>query len=537
MNLIEMKKIIFGLILVVTLGLVSCTDFLEEEPKSEMSTDQNFSAPSHAKSAVNALYRDGAPSFYANGGVYMPQTATEGGFLSGFFDNEYKGQEVICDYSQKLSITSKNIAGSMDGVWDGAYDAISRANTAIKYIPTTPDLDESDATTLIAEAKFFRAFNYFYLVKFFGDVPLILEPYESLEDLYTTRESAATIYSQIISDLNDAIAGLPDAAFTNNGHRITKNTAETVLAHVYLVMSGYPVLADNYAAAATAARNVINRGKHSLIQNTDFAEGSAYNVLRTVDDNVGYIYTYEFESGISTNNGRVQTSLPNVASTWGVFTYSITNNAYRPVQEYMNVYDPEKDLRVQPHQFFHYSFTYQKDGEEITSVFADDKSPAAWIWYDEDAAMSTGQCGKDFTIYRYAELLLIASEAIAQSEGVTDEAVQYLTDVRARAYTTTPRAEIEASLSGLSKQEFIEQVWIERMRELVYDLRTWEDIQRTRKYPVTDAANPGVVTFVDVIGATNPWGQTFQEKHLLWPISDNEIQRNPALVQNPGYDD
>lgn len=520
---------------VVALGFASCTDFLEEEPKSEMSTEQNFSSPSHATSAVNALYRIGAPSFYADGGVYMPQTATYGGFLSGFYDNEYKGQEVICDYSQKLSITSKNIARSLDNVWDDAYEAISRANTAIKYIPATPDLEDSEAASLLAEAKFFRAFNYFYLVKFFGGVPLVLEPYEELEDLYLPREDATTVYGQIIADLEDAIADLPDLAFTENGHRITKNTAETVLAHVYLVMSGYPVQADNYAQAAQAARNVINRGKHSLIQHDDYELGSAYNVLRTEDNNTGYIYTYEFETGIATNNGRVQTSLPNKASTLGVLTYSITNNAYRPVPEYMNVYDPDNDLRVQHQQFFQYSFTYEKEGEVLTYVFEEDKTPGAWVWYDEEAALVTGQCDKDFTIYRYAELLLIASEAIAQSEGVTDEAVQYLTDVRARAYTATPRSEIEASLSGLSKEQFIEQVWIERLRELVYDLRTWEDIQRTRKYPVTDSANKGEVTFVDVIGTTNPWGQTFEEKHLLWPISDNEMQRNPNLTQNPGY--
>ncbi|MBN2639168.1 MAG: RagB/SusD family nutrient uptake outer membrane protein [Bacteroidales bacterium] len=532
-----MKKIVFGLICTVILGfLLSCNDFLDEEPKSEMSTDQNFSAPAHATSAVNALYRTGAPSFYANGGVYMPQTASHGGYLSGFFDNEYKGQEVIADYSQKLSITSKNIAGSMDGVWDGAYGAISRANTAIKYIPSTPDLDESAKATLLAEAKFFRAFNYFYLVKFFGNVPLILEPYESLSDLYVARESASVVYAQIIVDLKDAITALPDVAFTDNGHRITKNTAETVLSHVYLVMSGYPVLANNYADAATAARNVIARGRHSLLTHTDHALGSAYNMIRTQDNSAEYIYTYEFESSIATNNGRVQTSLPNVASTWGVLKYSITNNAYRPVKQYMNVYDKTKDLRAQHHQFFQYSYTYEKDGQQVTQVFADDKTPGAWVWYDEDAALNTGQCGKDFTIYRYAELLLIAAEAIAQSEGVTLEAIKYLTDVRVRAYTTTPRVDIEASLSSLSKDDFIQQVWIERMRELVYDFRTWEDIQRTRKYPVTNDANPGVVSFVNVVGATNPWGQTFQEKHLVWPISDNEMQRNPSLVQNPNYE-
>ncbi|MDR1919257.1 MAG: RagB/SusD family nutrient uptake outer membrane protein, partial [Tannerellaceae bacterium] len=261
-------------------------------------------------------------------------------------------------------------------------------------------------------------------------------------------------------------------------------------------------------------------------------ETSAYNVIRTVDDDPEYIYNIEFVNGISTNNGRLQTSMPNIASTWSVYKYSITNNAYRPVKEYMAVYDKDKDLRAQQEQFFFYTITYEKNGETITYEIPEDKSPAAHLWYEEDAALNTGNCEKDFTIYRYAEVLLIAAEAIAQSEGVTAEAVKYLADVRARAYNTSPREEIEAALTGLSKEAFIQEVWIERMRELVFEFRIWDDIQRTRLYPVTTG---GKTSFVNVVGATNPWGQTFKETHLLWPISANELQRNPSLVQNPGY--
>ncbi len=531
-----MKKIIIGILCAGVLAVIpSCDSFLEENPRNQMSADQFFKKPSDAQNAVNGLYRKGAPKFFSDGGVYMPQRATHGGFLSGFFDNEYKGQEVLCDYSQKLSITPGNISSYLDGVWDEAYGAINRANAAIKYIPATPDLGTEAANLLMGESKFFRAFNYFHLVKSFGDVPLILEPYESLTNLYVPRTATAEVYAQIVQDLKDAVAALPAVAFCNNAHRISKYTAETVLAHVYLQMSGYPLQANNYANAASAARDVINSGKHKLIQNGSTPASSAYNMIRTLDDDDEFIYNMEYVTGIEDNNSRAQCSLPNIASTWGVYKYDITNNAYRPVKEYMNVYDKTKDLRAQQDQLFAYTITYVKDGQEITYVIPDDKAPAAHAWYQAEAVLNTARCDKDFTMYRYAEVLLIAAEAIAQSEGVTAEAVKYLADVRARAYTTTPRTEIEASLNGLSKEAFIQQVWIERMRELVYEFRTWDDIQRTRMYPTTSNAQPGKVTFVNVVGATNPWGQKFQEKHLLWPISMNEMQRNPSLVQNPGY--
>jgi hypothetical protein len=84
--------------------------------------------------------------------------------------------------------------------------------------------------------------------------------------------------------------------------------------------------------------------------------------------------------------------------------------------------------------------------------------------------------------------------------------------------------------------EFVEEVWEERFRELVFEFQTWYDIVRTRKYPRTSAAANGEITFVDVIGQTNTWGKTFSATHLLLPISESERQRNPILgEQNPGY--
>lgn len=115
----KMKKILLGIICAGLLGgSTSCSDFLEEKTKSELDLGQNFSTPNHARTAVNVLYRNGAPDLYGNGGVYMPSSSTMGGYISGLFDNGYKGQEVIASYSQTLTHTAKNIAGSMDGVWD-----------------------------------------------------------------------------------------------------------------------------------------------------------------------------------------------------------------------------------------------------------------------------------------------------------------------------------------------------------------------------------------------------------------------------------
>lgn len=510
----------------------ACSDFLEEAPKSEMSINQYFKAPEHAQAAVNKLYRSGVPEFFNASSAYDAVKASYGAYLSGFYDNEFKGMNVVVQHSQALSITALNITGEMDAIWDGCYTAIARANTAIKYIPVTPGLADAEIGLLQGQAKFFRALNYFHLVKMFGDVPLILEPYESLDNLYVTRTATAEVYGQIISDLTDAANVLNNEAYTKNGFRITKGAAETVLANVYLNMSGYPLKSDNYVNAAKAARSVISGGKHALIANGGTPETSAYNMIRTLDDSNEYIYSKEYQAGISDNSWRPAYCFPNNISSLAIIKYSNTNNIYRPVAQILNAYDPLNDLRIQEKQFFHTTFTYLKDGKENTVTF---DHPTPYIWYEEDAIMNTGKGSKDYAIYRYAEVLLIAAEAIAQSEGVTAEAVGYLADVRARAYTKKTRAEIVSSLSGLSKEVFTHEVWTERIRELMLEDKLWGDIQRTRMYPVTSADSKGQVSYVNIVGARNPWGSTFQEKHLLWPISNNERQRNPKLEQNTGY--
>jgi starch-binding outer membrane protein, SusD/RagB family len=522
-----MKKII--ILMTGILVLAACEDFLVEEPLDQMAVDQYFSDPSHAYSSVNILYRTGVPAFYGAGSAYRGSTMMIGGYLSGLFDNEYKGQEVHVQYTHNLTFNSQNIANYLDDIWNPTYLAIARANTAIKYIDRTPGLSETEINNLIAQARFFRAMNYFHLVRTFGGVPLITEPYESLEDLYVERAPANQVYQQIIEDLqffiNESSAGM--VPMPANLFRASKASAAALLADVYLTMSGYPVQADNYANAANAARSIINSGNFNLIGHGATQQASAYNVLRTSDNESEYIYVVEYAAGIAENGWLPAYSYPNRMAAFGIFQYDILTNVYRPVEALLNIYDPVNDLRIQEKQFFHTTLT--RGGQTYTY------EPSPYLWHDDVALFETRRGDKNQNIYRYAEVLLIAAEAIANSEGVTAEAIDYLLAVRSRGYWQTDEAVLRNQLAGLSVEEFTREVWIERLREMPLEFKLWYDIQRTRQFPVTSAANPGVVAFVNFVGHTNVWGHTFQERHLLLPISENEIQRNPNLEQNPGY--
>lgn len=523
-----MKKLIFILVLSFW-ALSSCDNFLAETPKDEISVDQLLESPEGAKGLVNSLYRDGQGASFYNSGGFGGADVMMGGYMSGYFDNEAKGERIQGQVAQDLQVGPEVLNQFFDNWWSGHYSVISRANTALKYIPDMAGMAESEKNQLLAEARFFRALNYFSLVKFFGDVPLITEPVESLEGIEVERTSSDLVYSQILEDLNWILdqGALSEGPFPMNNYRITNGAVSTLLADVYLQMSGFPLQETaNYANAADAARSVIQAGNHELVEHGAVPEESAYNKLRISDTDREYVYGIEYNSEIEPNdNPRI--TIPGVVRPEGI-NYGRTLNAYRPIEEFTWFYDPDEDLRIQNQQLFYNSF--ERNGQEYE--FGE---WAPYLWFEEEAIFETGRGERDIRVYRYAEVLLIAAEAIARSEGVTSEAVSYLADVRSRAYWETDRSVIVASLTGLSEQDFVEEVWKERLRELALNFKIWSDIQRTRQYPVASENNPGDISFVDVVGQSNNWGQTYEEHHLLYPLPDDEIQTNPALEQNPGY--
>lgn len=506
-------------------GFSSCNDFLTEESKSELTAPDYYKTQAQAEANVNYLYRTGAPSVTTGAGsAYVGPFASITGQLTGYFTNSYEGQELTCKYSRELTRqqNTMTVSGTMDGVWDDCYKAINVANGAIKHIPEIA-MDGSVSARLLGEAKFFRAFNYFTLVKTFGAVPMPTEPYENMDNLYLERTAAETVYGLIESDLKDAVNSLPAEKFYSNGNRVTKYAAAMLLTAVYMQE-------NKYADAATYAKIVID-SPHALATNDDLALGSAYNKIRTTDGLDESIYSYEYNATIS-HGGWWPTYAFSSAAVSVFGTYSIFERVYGPINQFLNVYEAN-DLRVQPNQFYHWEYTNPDNGKTWKAA---DNACGCWFFYDEDALLNSGRSTKDRDFFRYAEALLDGAEAIAQSQGVTAEAAGYLAQVKARANMEGKSASaIAADLQKLGKQAFIEECWNERLREFPFEFKIWDDCLRTKKFPVISKTEKGKVQYVDLVGAQNASGATFKQSDLLWPISLNEMQRNPSLTQNDGY--
>lgn len=553
----NMKTIIWGMAGLLSLSTVttSCSDFLDEEPKSTKTDGQFWTSASDAQGAVNMIYYGGVPYLYGgrtNG--WHPTRLMYDGLLSGLFVDDKKDAEISSN-AEMLNITFQTVAGEVGELWREPYVCIGRCNVLIARLPEMVErgiISESVKNEMMAQALFFRAWNYYFLVKEFGckdgeaaeggngGVPLVLEPTETADPsvVQRPRASVTEVYQQIESDLLTAIASLPDKTFYGNGCRVTKAAAQTMLATVYLQWAGYPLQnTAMYEKAAQMAEAVINGGSgHALEQSDDNGtkQLSAFNKVKTDKSSKEIIYAIEYEYDLNRGNGYIKSCLTNEATAWkeadgsAVFKTSVLSNMYHACDEVLNSY-VEGDVRGMEKNFFFN--TYTSAGGSTFSCY-----DSNWFWFDEYAMINSQESSLNMPVFRLSEVYLIAAEALLkQSSPNAAKAKEYLEVVRKRAFTVdgvlNPNYSVPATIT-------IGDVLTERLHELPLEMKVWDDIRRNRLYPQAQA--DGSLQWVDITTAetyNKRDGKSFKNNlhMLLWPIPQGAIERNPSLTQNPGY--
>ncbi|UAY56964.1 RagB/SusD family nutrient uptake outer membrane protein [Arachidicoccus terrestris] len=512
-------------------SLSGCSKFLEESPKSITPVDAYFTSVSQAESAVNYLYGKGTGPgrFFNIGGLYDGTNSFTLDNLSGMANNTV-AQDPSVRYFASLTQTVGNSSNYLGGVWSSFYSSIASANTIIDKVSNSNTIEQSAKAPLIATARFFRAIDYYYLVRLFGAVPLILKPYTSLENLYAPRASVDSVYASIVDDLNWAIekGNLADKPMGSNGNRISKGTAEVVLAEVYLTMAGYPLQkgADSYTKALKTAKNLIaSPGGYSLF--TSEGKVTAFDKLRltSYDQGSEYLYFIEYNANIQ-GSAYPEYTLPNsfpvpIPNANIKVQYTLMTTPWTPSTTLLSLYDSTSDIRRHNRQFYHNSFTYTDKSGKLRTIGI---PTLPFRWFDSTAIFETGASGKYVAVYRMADIYLIAAEA---ANALGQDPSPYLDPILNRAYVHKP-----AIPAGQTARRDL--ILAERYRELAMEGHFWFDMTRTRLYPDVGAGHK--VSFSALVGHDNGRGQKFQEKDLLMPIPSTEMQRNPALKpQNPGY--
>lgn len=480
----------------------SCSDFLDEENESDYTQENYFQTEEQAEAAINTLYSE--LRFVSDGaGTYGESPFMMLEFPTGLLNTEV-GQSQANRDLRNLTTNAEN--NYLIYWWERSFRSVSNANLAIARIPEI-EMDEGDKQRLIGQAKFMRAFNYFNLVRIFGDVPLILEPVvdSNSEFLYPERTDQAEVYEAIVQDLLDAEqTGLPK---TDNSGKVGLGTVKTLLSSVYLTMAGYPLQAGDeyYGLAADKAKEVIDNFDYRLVDSYEELHDKEY-------ENSGeFIFQNQYLAGANITNGLTAWLLPRQR---GISAFSDEYGVMYPTEAFMDSHEAG-DKRTEEQEFY---FTEYRSFEDTTKI-VQFGGTYIYKYFNEEAALNTAQNDLNWTFFRYAEVLLTYAEAGFEAYGPTPEVLDAVNQVRERA-----------ELPALDASATREDIWTERFHELAFENKTWFDMVRRRM-----ALNLETGQWEDFVGHEFSYGETLTEKYLLFPVPQREISNNTKLTQNPGW--
>jgi hypothetical protein len=484
---------------------VACTDeFVEREVEYSISSDNYFNSPEEYNKALIAAY-DILQSTYVN--VILGEIASDNTYAGGESASDVPGWQQIDD------MTHSPVNANLRNIWDWMFAGVNRTSYIMEF---KDKIDFEGKDQIIAEARFLRAYYHFELVKWFGGVPMKGDARFKLGDETTIpRSTKEQVYASIEADLLAAIEDLNVTAPAVG--RVNKAAAQALLGKVYLYQ-------NKFAQSAEVLEHVINDYSYALAQGANYLnlfEESAENVSPESIFEVQYtdVEGAGFEC-LQCSEGNVAVGFSGPRGFNGpLFTSGFSFNV--PTPEGAALFDadePRRDVTILDIEEFAAENTDFNGGEgvswgegyEHTGYFNRKYIPRT---RNSDAAGDRNLTNpNNYRAIRYADVLLMAAEALNRG-GISDErARQYLNEVRRRAYGDNDHditAEAGASLTTV--------IWEERRKELFGEGHRFFDLVRTNR------ADEEIDGFVS-------------GKHELFPIPIEEIQFSNGLwAQNPNY--
>jgi hypothetical protein len=524
-------------------GVAACDDHLTEVPYSFVSPENFFRNTDDALAALAGAY-DG---FQADVDAL------------GIDDTEYYGRHfwMLTDYPTEvmtLRLGATNERTEPDifrvhpahnyiiGIWQSAYHAVNRANTVIDNVPGIASMDPALRDRVVAEARFLRAWHYFNLVRFFGDVPLFLEATSSLENLQRPRSAQAEVYAAIIADLEAGAATLPPAYTGRDVGRVTSGAAKTLLAKVYLQ---YGAIggggAQAYTQAERWAREVAASARYQLLPSY------ASVFAQTNENHAEVIFDIQNMRSPGAGGHMCDQFAPRPLPSQSDFPWCDGQNpsfgVEWPFYYSYGATDSRRDAT--------WLLTYTKKSGAIVTWDSTQNavnayghfSPVPHKYMDKVAGSLDGAEEPNFILLRYADVLLMLAEAINQNTGPTEEARELVNRVRRRAG-------VPDLPSGLNAQDFRNAVFQERRWEFAAEGEGHFDSQRNwawakariEQYSTNEARTfwnrprPAGCSSCILRDSSVPKVRlTLDDHHRFYPIPAEAIAVNPQLTQNPGY--
>jgi starch-binding outer membrane protein, SusD/RagB family len=499
-----MKNIFnIGLIALSLMVAASCSKFLDRAPLS-IPTDDNFwNSEAEANSGIAGGYSmvrkslNEAMAFYAYGDLPTDE-----------FMNNLPGEDFgdIGRMNWSVPIPFAQVHRPMMKLrrFDNFYKSVDQANRCIKFISDIPlssftsSNKELAKNRLLGEAYFLRAFNYLYLARVWGDVPLVLETTTDLAKAqFVPRAPQADVLKQVITDINTAIPLLTwNYASTNDrAVRANRGAAFALLAHVYAWMG-------DYEKSAVAADSVITKGGYALVNRNSYlnifkgksTEG-IFEIAQSAD-NEGASMGTDANASIAGKTLKTPYNLTRAGNAFYTLD-RVTLNA---------LYPDTNDLRVRN------GFAFFNTTDPISIKYSNVKYTAT----TSSGQPSSPIALNNIIVFRLADIMLLRAEALAATGNFGP----------ARTLLNTVRSAANAGASTATDAKLLEAIFDERARELFLEGHRFYDLVRL-------ARKTGILKFS---GNRMSSGE-FQQGKYYWPIDPILLSSNPTLTQTPFWSD
>jgi hypothetical protein len=480
-------------------GLHACNSMLDVKPYNFSSGDNYYETEAQVLRAVNGAYGS-LQQLYVGDFWAMAEMSADN--TSYQYDESDRGAQQREEIDEFL-ITSTN--NYVNNVWTRLYQDIQQCNVILTRIDAVPFKDEAVKKQYAGEARFLRALHYFYLVRFFGGVPLLTKEVASPGEAFTRAKATADeVYNQIIEDAKAAAADLPDTYSKESEGRATKGAALALLGEVYLTRK-------DYKSAVTTLQSVTQLN-YSLVPKY----GDNFNPA--TKNNAESVFAVQYNSALETESSNfIFVFGPrNAKKDLTGFNGNLGGNNI-PTPSIVNAYEPG-DVRKNESVAFYDSPTNSKFQE---SVIFGGKLPYIKKFYHPPYALD-GRANENLPVYRYSYVLLMLAEAI--NESGSGDPYQYINPVRVRAGLKP--------LSGLTKDALREAIRHEQRVEVAFENHRWFQLLRTGE--AVQVMTKHGQEEKERLTRLSPASYNIAQYKLLFPIPEREIRLN-GIEQNPGW--
>lgn len=542
------------------LAFAACDDYLDVTPANTLTTESFYQTPAQAEQGLNGVYHDILPASHH---IYLLSECRS--------DNSYMESDTERDFSL-IAWFDPNIVNmaEIDLAWTDYYKCIAHACTFLEQIDKINGFSkESIREQMKGEAYFLRAFSYFELVRYFGNIPVFDHTPSPNEGWSTPQSPASEVYKQIIADLEEAEKLLTDSPVDFRGNacqgKPTRTAAKAMLGRVYMTMAGFPLndaskkdLAiakfEEVLSAAGIAKGT--KGTPTKYWAKDAKEWAG--MFLHENDNKYFIWEIQYaDNNVNATNNASNTGNTAVfemqpfPTDYSFYPGRIFGNhiyvAHDIQKEYGHIYkagenfgptsNPDQDKRadwtvcyldgselVNAITGTGYNQNVQADGVGLYAFYTKflETSPKRAAYGLEPLKLNSDSYGRDeinFPIIRLEDVMLMYCEAV----GYNDYTLHLLNLIRERATKPVEAGEAAANWDNIVKRE--------RRLELAQEGIRWHDMVRRGEINDYKTMLQYYNTEYAQIAIRN-----IDPKYYLYPIPQSQMTVKEGLyTQNPEY--